>query len=112
MCTSYLPDIEKNRPVSITQFTLKEIIRQTIFSIADNDTNKLMTGELFPGSSIVPSIIVSIPSSISFAINLMLSLEASIRRHSNIGIVVLVGTAQGVKVLLHFYTPPTITITK
>lgn len=44
---SYLPDIEKNRPVSITQFTLKEIIRQTIFSIADNDTNKLMTGELF-----------------------------------------------------------------
>lgn len=44
---SYLPDIEKNKPVSITQFTLKEIIRQTIFSIADNDTNKLMTGELF-----------------------------------------------------------------
>ena len=44
---SYLPDIEKNQPVSITQFTLKEVIRQTIFSIADNDTNKLMTGELF-----------------------------------------------------------------
>lgn len=43
----YLPDIEKNQPVSITQFTLKEVIRQTIFSIADNDTNKLMTGELF-----------------------------------------------------------------
>ncbi len=44
---SYLPDIEKNQPISITQFTLKEVIRQTIFSIADNDTNKLMTGELF-----------------------------------------------------------------
>lgn len=44
---SYLPVIEKNKPVSITQFTLKEVIRQTIFSIADNDTNKLMTGELF-----------------------------------------------------------------
>ncbi len=44
---SYLPDIEKNEPVSITQFTLKEIIRQTIFSIADNDNNKLMSGELF-----------------------------------------------------------------
>ena len=29
------------------QFTLKEVIRQTIFSIADNDNNKLMTGELF-----------------------------------------------------------------
>lgn len=44
---AYLPDVEKNNPISITQFTLKEIIRQTIFSIADNDTNKLMTGELF-----------------------------------------------------------------
>ena len=44
---SYLPDIEKNEPISITQFMLKEVIRQTIFSIADNDTNKLMTGELF-----------------------------------------------------------------
>lgn len=31
----------------ISQFTLKEVIRQTIFSIADNDNNKLMTGELF-----------------------------------------------------------------
>ena len=28
-------------------FSLKEVIRQTIFSIADNDSNKLMTGELF-----------------------------------------------------------------
>lgn len=44
---SYLPDIEKNDSVMITQFTLKEVIRQTIFSIADNDNNKLMTGELF-----------------------------------------------------------------
>ncbi len=44
---SYLPQIEKNQPISITQFTLKEVIRQTIFSISDNDTNKLMTGELF-----------------------------------------------------------------
>lgn len=31
----------------VSQFTLKEIIRQTIFSIADNDNNRLMTGELF-----------------------------------------------------------------
>lgn len=44
---SYLPYIEKNEPISISQFTLKEVIRQTIFSIADNDTNRLMTGELF-----------------------------------------------------------------
>ena len=44
---SYLPQIEKNNSVIISQFTLKEVIRQTIFSIADNENNKLMTGELF-----------------------------------------------------------------
>lgn len=44
---TYLPYIEKNKPVTLSQFTLKEVIRQTIFSIADNDSNKLMTGELF-----------------------------------------------------------------
>ena len=44
---SYLPYIEKNDPIAISQFTLKEVIRQTIFSIADNDNNRLMTGELF-----------------------------------------------------------------
>ena len=44
---SYLPYIEKNDSISISQFTLKDVVRQTIFSIADNDTNKLMTGELF-----------------------------------------------------------------
>ena len=44
---SYIPSIERNECISISQFTLKEVIRQTIFSIADNDNNKLMTGELF-----------------------------------------------------------------
>lgn len=44
---SYLPQIEKNNNVVISQFTLKEVIRQTIFSIAYNENNKLMTGELF-----------------------------------------------------------------
>lgn len=44
---SYIPYIEKNEEIVISQFTLKEVIRQTIFSIADNDNNKLMTGELF-----------------------------------------------------------------
>lgn len=44
---SCLPYIEKNESISISQFTLKDVVRQTIFSIADNDTNKLMTGELF-----------------------------------------------------------------
>jgi len=44
---SYLPTIEKLDSIILSQFSLKEIIRQTIFSIADNDNNKLMTGELF-----------------------------------------------------------------
>lgn len=44
---SYLPYIEKDHYISVSQFTLKEIIKQTIFSIAQNDNNKLMTGELF-----------------------------------------------------------------
>ena len=38
---SYLPVIERENPVIISQFTLKEIIRQTIFSIADNDTRTI-----------------------------------------------------------------------
>lgn len=44
---SYIPYIERNEMITMSQFTLKEVIRQTIFSIADNDNNKLMTGELF-----------------------------------------------------------------
>ena len=44
---SYLPVIDKNETITLSQYTLKEIIRQTIFSIADNESNKLMTGELF-----------------------------------------------------------------
>ena len=44
---SRLPFIEKNECIVISQFSLKEIIRQTIFSISQNDTNKIMTGELF-----------------------------------------------------------------
>ncbi|MCD8148636.1 MAG: DNA polymerase III subunit beta [Clostridiales bacterium] len=44
---SYLPYIEKNESMSISQYTLKDVVRQTIFSTADNDNNKMMTGELF-----------------------------------------------------------------
>lgn len=44
---SYLPILEKTDYIAISQFALKEIIRQTIFSIAANENNKLMTGELF-----------------------------------------------------------------
>ncbi len=44
---SYLPMVEKEESILISQFALKEMVRQTIFSISDNDNNKLMTGELF-----------------------------------------------------------------
>ena len=44
---SYIPHIERDKFITLSQFTLKEIIRQTIFSISPNDSNKMMTGELF-----------------------------------------------------------------
>ncbi len=42
-----LPNIDKTDGIIISEFALKEIIHQTIFSISDNDTNKIMGGELF-----------------------------------------------------------------
>ena len=45
---AYLPYVEKDRYIELSKFALKEIIRQTIFSIADNESsNRIMTGELF-----------------------------------------------------------------
>lgn len=44
---SYLPYIEKAESVVVSQFSLREVIKQTIFSISDNESNKMMTGELF-----------------------------------------------------------------
>ncbi|MCR5155587.1 MAG: DNA polymerase III subunit beta [Butyrivibrio sp.] len=44
---TYLPSIEKIDGVSVTQYTLRNVIQQTIFSIAENDNNKMMSGELF-----------------------------------------------------------------
>lgn len=44
---SYLPQIDRSESIHMSQFTLKESIRQTIFSVADNFTNKILTGELF-----------------------------------------------------------------
>ncbi len=40
-----LPNVEKNSFFILSQFTLRNIINQTIFSISDNDNNKMMTGE-------------------------------------------------------------------
>lgn len=42
-----LPKIEKEKKIVISQFTLKEMIRQTIFSISNNENNRILTGELF-----------------------------------------------------------------
>ena len=44
---TFLPSIERIDSISISQFSLKEVVRQTIFSIAENDSNKVMSGELF-----------------------------------------------------------------
>ncbi len=43
----FLPQIEKSTGITLSQFTLRELIRQTVFSISDNESNKIMTGELF-----------------------------------------------------------------
>ena len=42
-----LPYVERQECITISQLTLKELVRQTIFSIAVNENNKMMTGELF-----------------------------------------------------------------
>ena len=44
---SYLPQIDHSDSIVLSQFTLKEVIKQTIFSISDNDNSPVMTGELF-----------------------------------------------------------------
>ena len=44
---SHLPVIERENKITVSQYDLKEVIRQTIFSVSDNENNKLMTGELF-----------------------------------------------------------------
>lgn len=41
---TFLPEIEKENSIVISQFTMKEIIRQTIFSIGISDSNKIMSG--------------------------------------------------------------------
>lgn len=44
---SSLPDVSKEKSIEISQYYIKKIISQTIFSIADSDNNVIMTGELF-----------------------------------------------------------------
>ena len=42
-----LPDVSRENLYTISQFSLKEIIRQTIFAIADSEVNPIFSGELF-----------------------------------------------------------------
>ncbi|HIW22038.1 MAG TPA: DNA polymerase III subunit beta [Candidatus Dorea intestinavium] len=44
---SFLPTIEQESSIEVSQFALKEVIRQTIFSISESESQKLMSGELF-----------------------------------------------------------------
>ena len=43
---SYLPEIEKKNEVKVSQFTLRDLISRTIFSISGNESSGMMTGEL------------------------------------------------------------------
>ena len=43
----HLPQFSKDNFICLSQYTLKEVIRQTIFSIAASDNNPIMGGELF-----------------------------------------------------------------
>ena len=42
----YLPAVEKNEEIRISQFSLRDMIGKTIFSISGNESNGMMTGEL------------------------------------------------------------------
>ncbi len=42
-----LPRTENEKKIIVSQFILRELIRQTIFSISQNDNNSMMRGELF-----------------------------------------------------------------
>ena len=44
---AFLPEIEQQNAVEIPQLALKDIIRQTIFSTADSESNAVMRGEQF-----------------------------------------------------------------
>ena len=42
----YLPAVERKEEIRITQYSLREMINRTIFSISGNETSGMMTGEL------------------------------------------------------------------
>ena len=42
-----LTKVDKEKSIVLSQMGLKDVIRQTIFSVSDNENSKLMSGELF-----------------------------------------------------------------
>ena len=42
-----LPYVQTDNKITLSELTLKDVIRQTVFSISDNENNIIMTGELF-----------------------------------------------------------------
>ena len=91
-----LPTIS-NRAFSqvITACNLSEvsIVTSLFGSLLTTSCKKCASKAMIPLSSTLPSMTVSIAISISFATNFILSEEASIRMHSKIAMVVLLGTA-------------------
>ncbi len=49
--------VNKDKSISISQLSLKDVIRQTIFSISENENSKLMSGELFEVKDNVLSVV-------------------------------------------------------
>ena len=43
---AYLPEIERREGIVLSQLSLRDMITKTIFSISQNESNKMMTGEL------------------------------------------------------------------
>lgn len=41
-----LPQVEKHKPYTLSQHTFKEMIRQTIFSVAQEESRPILTGEM------------------------------------------------------------------
>ncbi len=42
-----LSSVDKDKSIVLSQLGLKDVIRQTIFSVSDNENSKMMSGELF-----------------------------------------------------------------
>jgi len=52
-----ITSVNKDKSIIISQLGLKDIIRQTIFSVSDNENSKLMSGELFEVKDNVLSVV-------------------------------------------------------